>query len=191
MNKQRVERRTKRKLKKPAPVKASHESPEAPLSKQPRPMRPVVPPSYRFPTSAKGLLDWTWAQERLTKSQNYVIVTVRPDGRPHAMGMHGLWHGDAYYFGTHPETRKAKNLAANPHGVLICENFEEMVIVEGVVETVNYSELPDGLSDASKEKYGWPLPSSAVGKVYKLSPHVVFAFPLKQIATAVTKWMFE
>src|SRR5271166_2466623 len=39
--------------------------------KQPRAMRLTVPASYRFPTGPKGLLDWSWAQERLTKSQNY------------------------------------------------------------------------------------------------------------------------
>ena len=154
-------------------------------------MRPVVPASYQFPTSPKGLLDWSWARDRLAGSQNYVIVTVRPDGRPHAMGMHGLWHDDTYYFGTSPETRKAKNLVANPHCVLVCENMEELVIVEGVVETVSYSQLPEGLSDASKKKYGWPLDPRMGGLVYKLSPRVVFAFPLKQITTAVTKWVFK
>lgn len=160
-------------------------------TKQPRAMRPVVPASYHFPTSPKGLLDWSWARERLTKSQNYVIVTVRPDGRPHAMGMHGLWHDDAYYFGTSPATRKAKNLASNPHCALIAEDMNELIIVEGVAEIIGYDKLPDGLSDASKKKYGWPIDPRSGGKVYKLSPRVVFAFPLKQITTAVTKWVFE
>jgi hypothetical protein len=162
-----------------------------PPAKQPRAMRPTVPAGYRFPTSPKGLLDWSWARDRLTSSQNYVIVTVRPDGRPHAMGMHGLWHDDAYYFGSDPATRKAKNLAANPHCIVINENFDDLVIVEGVAEKVDYSQLPEGLSEASKSKYGWPLPSRAGGYVYKLVPRVVFAFPLKKIATAVTKWVFD
>lgn len=159
---------------------------------QPRAMRPLIPASYHFPTSPKGLLDWDWARERLTNSYNYVIVTVRPDGRPHAMGMHGLWwEDDAYYFGTSPETRKAKNLAENPHCALICENMQELVIVEGVAEKVDYSDLPVGLSDASKKKYGWPIDPRRGGGIHKLTPRVVFAFPLKQITTAVTKWVFE
>lgn len=154
-------------------------------------MRLVVPTHYRFSTSPNGMLDWSWARERLTSSHNYVIVTVRPDGRPHAMGMHGLWFEDAYYFGTDPATRKAKNLAANPHCILINEKLDELVIVEGVAETVEYSQLPQGLSDASKSKYGWPLDPRKGARVYKLMPRVVFAFPLQQIATAVTKWVFE
>jgi hypothetical protein len=105
--------------------------------------------------------------------------------------MHGLWFEDAYYFGTDPATRKAKNLAANPHCILINEKLDELVIVEGVAETVEYSQLPQGLSDASKSKYGWPLDPRKGARVYKIMPRVVFAFPLQQIATAVTKWVFE
>jgi hypothetical protein len=158
---------------------------------EPKAMRPTVPASYHFPTSPKGLLDWSWARERLTNSYNYVIVTVRPDGRPHVMGMHGLWNGDAYYFGTSPETRKAKNLAGNPHCALVCENMEELVIVEGVAEKVAYTHLPSGLSETSKKKYGWPMDPRMGGVVYKLTPRVVFALPLKKITTAPTKWVFE
>jgi hypothetical protein len=59
------------------------------------------------------LLDWTWACKRLEESHNYEIVTAHPDGRPHAMGMHGIWFDDAYYFGTDETIRKAKNLETN------------------------------------------------------------------------------
>ena len=179
----------KAKKKSPA-AKTTPRSSSPPATNGPRAMRPTIPASYGFPTSSKGLLDWNWARERLTNSHNYVIVTVRPDGRPHAMGMHGLWHDDAYYFGTSSATRKAKNLALNPHCVLISEDMNELIIVEGVAEIVDLNELPQGISDASKTKYGWPLKPHSGGKVYKLSPRVVFAFPLKQITTAVTKWVF-
>jgi hypothetical protein len=181
------------------PEKAKRKSPAAktapgsssPLAANaPRAMRPTIPTSYGFPTSPKGLLDWNWARERLTNSHNYVIVTVRPDGRPHAMGMHGLWHDDAYYFGTSSATRKAKNLALNPHCVLISEDMNELIIVEGVAEIVDVDDLPQGISNTSKKKYGWPLKPHSGGRIYKLSPCVVFAFPLKQITTAVTKWVF-
>jgi hypothetical protein len=182
---------TKSKKKKSAPKKAAGKLPEAPAAKQPRAMRPVVPSSYLFPTSPKGMLDWSWARKRLTGSRNYVIVTVRPDGRPHAMGMHGLWWDDAYYFGTSPDTRKARNLETNSHCILISEDMEELIIVEGVGEKIDFTELPEGLSAASKKKYGWPMDPRSGGCVYKLVPRVVFAFPLKQITTAVTKWVFE
>ena len=173
--------------------KASTRKPTADTipGRQPRACRPDVPASYRFPSSPKGLLDWSWARDRLRDSHNYVIVTVRPDGRPHAMGMHGLWFDDAYYFGTHPATRKAKNLAQNQQCIVIAENMEELLIVEGVAEPLAWDLLPDGLSAASKAKYGWPLDPRMGGQVFRVAPRVVFAFPEKQIATAVTKWVFE
>jgi len=157
----------------------------------PRASRPVVPPGYRFPTSPEGLLDWSWARERLTNSHNYVVVTVRPDGRPHAMGMHGLWFEDAYYFGTDAASRKAKNLGQNPHCVLVNENLHELVIVEGTAEVVDWDSVPEEVSEASKRKYGWPMKPHKGGVLYRLRPKVVFAFPLDQIATGVTRWKFE
>lgn len=107
------------------------------------------------------------------------------------MGMHGLWFKGAYYFGTDPATRKAKNLAQNANCVVIAEDMQELLIVEGVAEGVAYEALPEGLSEESKKKYGWPIDPRMGGQVYKVSPRVVFGVPEKQIATAVTKWVFE
>ena len=176
---------------KPKPKAKTKKTSAKPLESNPKASRPVVPPGYQFPTSPEGLLDWSWARERLTKSQNYVIVTVRPDGRPHAMGMHGLWYEDAYYFGTDTSSRKVKNLAQNKSCALICENFEELVIVEGVAEEISFDDAPEGLSAASKTKYGWPMEPHKGGGLFRIKPRVVFAFPLKQIATAVTRWTFD
>ncbi len=166
-------------------------SPGAAPEKPPRVSRPVVPADYGFPKTAKGLLAWKWARQRLTKSHNYVIVTVRPDGRPHAMGMHGLWLEDAFYFGTGIDTRKAKNLAVNTNCILINEHLHELIIVEGSATAVPAKDLPKNASAESKKKYGWPMGDVPGGIVFKVTPQVVFAFPEKQIATAVTRWIFD
>ena len=160
-------------------------------SEPPRPSRPVVPSGYGFPTSSEGLLDWSWARERLTNSHNYMIVTVRPDGRPHAMGMHGIWCADAYYFSTDVTSRKAKNLEQNRNCIVITEKLDEVVIVEGVAEEISFDDAPEELSMSSKTKYGWPMEPHKGGALYRVTPRVVFAFPLEQIATAVTRWKFE
>ena len=153
--------------------------------------RPVMPAHYGVSKSAKGMLDWTWARQRLTDSHNYVIVTVRSDGRPHAMGMHGVWFDDAFYFGTGDATRKAKNLAANPNCILINERLEELVVVEGIAERISYKELPKPLSALSKKKYGWPMEPMKGGLVFKLTPKTVFGLPEMLFATAPTRWKFE
>jgi hypothetical protein len=152
--------------------------------------RPFMP-GYGVSKSTKGLLDWSWARERLTKSHNYLIVTVRPDGRPHAMGMHGLWFEDAFYFGTGETTRKAMNLALNPNCILVNERLAELVIVEGAAEQVGYDALPSALSQASKKRYGWPYDPRMGGVIFKVTPRVVFALPEKEFETAPTRWKFE
>lgn len=153
--------------------------------------RPVMPAGYGTRNSREGLLNWTWARERLTASHNYVIVTVRPDGRPHAMGMHGLWFEDNFYFGTGDTTRKAKNLAANSNCIIITEQLDELIIVEGTAKTIRHDTVPRGLSDASKQKYGWPVDPGADGVLFKVEPRIVFALPEKQFATALTRWKFQ
>src|SRR5215212_9225677 len=42
------------------------------------------------------------------------LSTTRPDGRPHTAGIGALWHDGDLYFTSNPETRKSRDLAANP-----------------------------------------------------------------------------
>ena len=42
------------------------------------------------------------------------LGTVRPDGRPHAAAVGGAFHDGDLYFQCGPDTRKARNVAANP-----------------------------------------------------------------------------
>src|SRR5581483_3993385 len=42
------------------------------------------------------------------------LSTTRPDGRPHAAGVVGLWLDDMLYFVSGPATRKSRNLAVDP-----------------------------------------------------------------------------
>jgi Pyridoxamine 5'-phosphate oxidase len=181
MRSQPAKRKPSAKKKNISPV----DTPKSPIAS-----RPVMPTQYGISKLAKGMLDWKWARERLTVSHNYVIVTVRPDGRPHAMGMHGLWFEDAFYFGTADSTRKAQNLAVNPHCILINEQLAELVIVEGTAEKIAYKAVVGALSDASKKKYGWPIQPSKGGWVFRVVPKTVFALPEKLFATAPTRWKF-
>jgi len=42
------------------------------------------------------------------------LSTTRPDGRPHTAGIGALWHDGDLYFTSNPDTRKSRDLAANP-----------------------------------------------------------------------------
>src|SRR5919109_5523167 len=96
----------------------------------PQASRPYMP-GYGLPKGSRGLLPWRWADQRLTRSHNYWIITSRPDGTPHAMIVWGVWEGGRFYFSTGRESRKARNLAKNPSCIVCTEKAAEAVIVEG------------------------------------------------------------
>src|SRR5438270_10744428 len=100
---------------------------------EPEATRPQAP-GYGFPKSKKGLLPWSWAEQRLKKSHNYWITTVKPDGSPHTMVVWGLWQEGRFVFSTGSKSRKAQNLKHNPNCIVATENAAEAVIVEGVAE---------------------------------------------------------
>ena len=72
----------------------------------------------------RGLLPWAWAVERLTRARNYWIATTCPDGLPHCVPVWGVWLDDdnAFYFSSGTQSRKARNLAANPNCVVCPED---------------------------------------------------------------------
>ncbi len=107
----------------------------------PKPSRPHMP-GYGMPESKKGLLPWKWAEQRLRKSHNYWITTVKPDGSPHTMVVWGLWMDGAFLFSTGRQSRKARNLAKNPRCVVCTEQAEEAVVVEGVAEIAGVAVRP-------------------------------------------------
>lgn len=135
-----------------------------------------MPPTYGIPEAMEGILSWEWARERLTKSHNYLITTVRRDGRPHTMVVWGIWLEDAYYFSTGSKTRKARNLAGNPNCVVCAESLEEAVIVEGMAKRLDVDKIPNKAFGLYKKKYGWKLDPD-MGPVFKVAPRVVFAMP--------------
>jgi hypothetical protein len=44
-----------------------------------------MPDGYGIPESTSGTLPWSFVDEQMLTARNYWVVTVRPDGRPHAM----------------------------------------------------------------------------------------------------------
>ena len=93
-------------------------------------------PNYGFPESKKGLLSWSWAEQRLKKSHNYWITTITPGklAKPHTMVVWGMWQDGAFIFITGAESRKTRNLAKNPNCIVSTELAHEAIIVEGIAE---------------------------------------------------------
>lgn len=158
-------------------------------SAEPKASRPHMR-GYGVPESLEDVLPWSWAEERIAKSHNYWLTTVRPDSAPHTMLVWGIWLDGAYYFSTSATSRKARNLQQNSHCVVCNENAEEAVIMEGIARKLEDSEIPQQAFTDYKAKYGWEL-DPKMGPVHMVTPKTVFAMPEKLFPKGVTRWVFE
>jgi Pyridoxamine 5'-phosphate oxidase len=161
---------------------------------KPNASRPHAP-GYGLPEGKKGLLPWSWAEQRLKKSHNYWITTVKPDGSPHTMVVWGLWQDGRFLFSTGSKSRKARNLAQNYNCVVCTEHAHEAVVVEGVVEVADVPTRRRLLANYGK-KYKWDMSGMAEDilsmkePVFAVSPRVVFGLWEKHFVGKSTRWTF-
>ncbi len=139
-----------------------------------------------------GLLPWSWATERLSQARTYWIASTRPDSRPHAVPVWGVWLEDRFYFSTGLHSRKARNLLANPHCVVAVQLGDESVIVEGLAALVSEPDLLLSFSEAYGPKYQWDMAGFAE-PVYSVRPQVVFGFSAAagEFNGSATRWVFD
>jgi nitroimidazol reductase NimA-like FMN-containing flavoprotein (pyridoxamine 5'-phosphate oxidase superfamily) len=146
-------------------------------------------PGYGLPAGTKGLLPWTWAEQRLRRSHNYWLMTVGKNARPHAMPVWGLWVDGRFFFSTGRESRKARNLAANQQCVICTEESAQAVIVEGTAAELSDSTLFERLAPLYHRKYKpWKLEQD-LGPVFEVRPRVIFGLREKTF-NAATRWVF-
>jgi hypothetical protein len=153
-------------------------------------------PGYGLPKGSKGLLPWTWAEQRLKKSHNYWITTVKADGSPHAMVVWGLWMEGQFLFSTGSKSVKARNLARQARCVVCTELAHEAVIVEGIAEIAD-AEMRRRMLPAYERKYKFDMGGmkddilSMKEPVFAVRPQVVFGFWEKHFVGKSTRWTFE
>ncbi len=102
---------------------------------------------------------WAVGLEHVIDADTFWISTVRPDGRPHVTPLIAVWHGDAIWFTTGPDERKAKNLAENSSCVLTTGRSDLFeggldVVLEGVAELVTDETELQQIAEAFAAKYG-------------------------------------
>lgn len=157
-------------------------------SRPPKATRPHMP-GYGLPKGTKGLLPWTWAEQRLKKSHNYWITTVRPDASPHTMVVWGLWIDGAFYFSTGKQSRKARNLAENPRCIVCTERADEAVILQGEAQLAQDSPSLKFFSQYEK-KYKWDMSQMQSEPIYRVSPRIALGLYEKKFMNAATRWQF-
>jgi general stress protein 26 len=73
----------------------------------------------RYSDERAQAVPWTDAEARLAAAEIAWVVTVRPDGRPHATPMVPVVHDGKVYFHTGTTEVKYANLRANPHVLVL------------------------------------------------------------------------
>jgi hypothetical protein len=161
----------------------------------PKPSRPHIP-DYGIPKTGTGMLPWSFIDERMAAAKNYWMSTTRPDGRPHARPIDGVWLDGVLAFGGSPKVRWVRNLEASPHVSLHLDSGEEVVILEGTAEQVIDAAHPLAapMLDASKEKYPQYYPGTerpAFRPFWILRPHVAFAWTLSGFPKSATRFRLK
>ena len=155
---------------------------------EPKADRPHMP-GYGIADSSSGLLDWDWAEQRLTASRNYWLSTVSADGVPHSMAVWGVWFEGRLWFSTGSESKKARNLTAQPRCVITTERADEAVVVEGHAERM--ADAPEDVPRLYFEKYGMGYPEDS--GMFTVQPLTVFGFieSSERFAETATRWSFK
>lgn len=131
------------------------------------------------------------------------LATVRPDGRPHVMPLGTLWVDGAFYFNAGPNTRKAKNLARNPHCVLSIATHDFDLVIEGEAARVTEEQVLQRIADefasggweptvrdgALYAEFSAPSAGPPPYYVYEVKPTTVYALGTAEPFGA-TRWRF-
>lgn len=162
---------------------------------EPRPERPFMPGyGVAGPNEGTGLLTWDWARALLTASEDYWMVTLWPDGRPHAMPVWGMWDDDSLLFSSAGRSRKVRNLLADPRCVVTTDDPKNPVVLEGLAEIVTD---PAGLVRALElmnAKYGTDYTveflDPAVNATVRVRPVWAFGLLHDDFTGSPTRWRF-
>jgi hypothetical protein len=140
----------------------------------------------------RGLLPWTWATERLKSSHDYWLATITPSGSPDVMPVWGVWEQSAVWFSASPQSRKTKNIAAEPRVVLTTDNPLQPVVVEGVVERVTEASKIELFTGWVNAKYETDLTVEFFSEnaLFRLEPHRVFSLDEADFTGTPTRWVF-
>ncbi|HMD94273.1 MAG TPA: pyridoxamine 5'-phosphate oxidase family protein, partial [Trebonia sp.] len=79
-------------------------------------------------------LSWAEVAVRLAVARNYWLTTTSPSGAPHAAPVWGAVIDHTLCLYSERNTRKARNLAADPRLVVHLESGDDVVIVRGTAE---------------------------------------------------------
>ena len=159
----------------------------------PRARRPHMP-GYGIldADEGTGLLPWSWAERRLRESHDYWLATVLPGGGPHVMPVWAVWEQDAAWFSSSGQSRKARNLAADPRAVITTDNPLQPVAVHGSTLLVGEEAEIERFTRWVNVKYGTDIAVSffAENACFRLTPATAFGLDESDFTGSPTCWEF-
>jgi general stress protein 26 len=162
------------------------------MAQTPTASRPYMPGYGLLPADqGSGLKPWSYAVERLSRSRGYWVSTTRPDGRPHSVPIWGVWVRDQFAFSTGAQSRKARNLANDPHIVIGVEPSEDSIVLEGIASLVDDPAFLRDFKSVYAEKYDMSMDDFSE-PVYAVRPVVAFSFASAgdEFTAGSTRWKF-
>jgi hypothetical protein len=152
---------------------------------------PVTTLDPRYSDDGASPTPWAVTSTLLQAAELAWLVTVRPDGRPHATPVVPVWAEDALHFTTGEDEQKGANLRANDRVLLQVGRLDWErgidVVVEGQAKPATDPAVLRGLAVAWRERWGGRWPFEAVGDrlhhpvgfpvmTYSVRPDRVLAF---------------
>lgn len=158
----------------------------------PRRVRPEFPAEWHVPNDPRNWITWDHADGKLEKEEVYWVSTTRPDGRPHAAPVWGIWTDCAFYFETDPQSVKGVNLARNPNVVVHLQDGNDTVIVHGRASVERSASRLKALQGSYTKKYEYtPDWSGGSGQVvYRVAPRVAHAWKNPRMHRSLVKFLF-
>lgn len=153
-------------------------------------------PGYGVLPAAEGsgLIAWEEAERRLTVSHDYWCATVRPDGTPHVMPVWGVWLDGRLWFSSGLRSRKARNLAADPHCTVTTDDARSPVVLDGLAERVVDGGAIETFVAAINAKYAAAITvefqDPAVNGTFAVAPRRVIALSEGDFTGSPTRWTF-
>lgn len=153
-------------------------------------------------------LSWRRAEDllRLQAPRTQFLGTVDVHGKPHAAPFFAIWYNGDFWFVSGPETRKSRNLAANPACTLSVRLEGMDAVLEGAATRVSDPGTLETLAAQFRDS-GWPLeviastdgvtapyaaPSAGPPpwNIYRFRFHTVFGYGTES-PDGATRWRFD
>jgi len=158
--------------------------------------RPFMPGyGVEGPEGGTGLLPWEWARDQLVASRDYWIVTLWPDGRPHAMPVWGMWDDGSQGFTSGGRSRKVRNLLADPRCVVATQDTANPVVLEGtaeiIVEPSVLARTIELMNAKYETSYSVDFLDPAVNATVRVRPGWAFGLLHDDFGGSPTRWRFD